>query len=225
MAAVSVSLVALPLALGIAMASDLPPISGLISAFIGGLVTTFIRGSHLAVNGPANGLIVVLLTAVVALRDEGGVTYPYVLAAIVCAGALQTLLGLARMATAGDFLPPSVIQGMLASFGVVIVAKQTHVALGSHASGSVVDAFTTLPEHLINLNLPVFVLSVSCLIILFVHSRTRNRTIHFLPAPLWVLLFAIPAAYAIGLGSAGSVSVGENLPTSWLPNCHSGSGG
>lgn len=207
-AAVSVSLVALPLALGIAMASDLPPISGLISAFVGGLVTTFIRGSHMAVNGPANGLIVALLAAVVALKDEQGSAYPYVLAAIVIAGVIQTLLGVMRMATVGDFFPPSVIQGMLAAFGVIIVTKQAHVAMGSHATGSMVDAFTTLPEHFFSLNLPIFTLSVLSLAILLLHSRTKNRSIHFLPPPLWVLLFAIPAAHALDLRSTHEVTVG-----------------
>ena len=87
-AGVSVSLVALPLALGIALAADLPPISGVISSIVGGIVTTLVRSGHVSINGPANGLIVVLLIAVENLRDESGVTYPYVLAAGVVAGAI-----------------------------------------------------------------------------------------------------------------------------------------
>lgn len=200
-AGISVCLVALPLALGIAIASDLPPISGVISAIVGGVVTTFIRGSHVAINGPANGLIVVLLAAVEALRDGNGVAHPYVLAAVILAGAFQVVMGLGRLGTLGDFFPTSVIQGMLAGFGVIIVAKQVHVAIGSHATGSVAEVFTTLPQSLFNLNLPVFLIAAGSLAILIVHSQIKNRTIHFLPAPLWVLLFAVPLAYLFDFGT------------------------
>ena len=82
-AALSVSLVALPLSLGIAIASGAPPMSGLIAAIIGGVVTTFIRGSHVAINGPGAGLIVVVLYGVESMTDENGSGFPYVLAAIV----------------------------------------------------------------------------------------------------------------------------------------------
>ena len=89
LAAISVSLVALPLALGIAVASEVTPMAGLLSAIIGGVVTTFFRGAHLAINGPAAGLITVILGGLVAL--DGNINY--VLAAIVISGAkiLSTL--------------------------------------------------------------------------------------------------------------------------------------
>ena len=96
-AALSVSLVALPLALGIALASGAPPMSGLIAAFIGGVVTTFFRGSYVAINGPAAGLIVVVFTGIQTLVDETGSGFQYVLAATVVAGSIQVLLGLLRM--------------------------------------------------------------------------------------------------------------------------------
>jgi MFS superfamily sulfate permease-like transporter len=89
LAAISVSLVALPLALGIAVASEVSPMAGVLSAIIGGVVTTFFRGRHVAINGPAAGLISVILGALVAL--EGNINY--VLAAIVVAGAIQIMLG------------------------------------------------------------------------------------------------------------------------------------
>ena len=89
LAAVSVSLVALPLALGIAVASGVSPMAGILSAIIGGVVTTFFRGGHLAINGPAAGLIAVILGGLVAL--EGNINY--VLAAIVVSGGIQAVLG------------------------------------------------------------------------------------------------------------------------------------
>ena len=98
MAAFSVSMVALPLSLGIALISGAPATAGLFAAMIGGFVTTFVRGSHIAVNGPGNGLIAVILMGVMSFG--GGVpgqeiaAFKYVLAAIVVAGILQTCIGL-----------------------------------------------------------------------------------------------------------------------------------
>ena len=198
-AGVSVSLVALPLALGIAIAADLPPISGLISAIVGGIVTTFVRSSHVAINGPANGLIVVLLIAVESLRDESGVSYPYVLAAGVVAGVVQIFMGLLKFGKLGDFFPGAVIQGMLAGFGVIIIGKQIHTAFGHQVTGSVLETFQALPDSIAHPNLPVLFVALASLAILFAHSKIKNRTVHFLPAPLWVLFFAVPAAYLLRL--------------------------
>ena len=96
-AAISVSLVALPLALGIAIASGVPPMSGLLSAIIGGVVTTFFRGSNVAINGPAAGLIAVILSSILALEDGSGQTLNYVLAAIFISGLMQVILGLFKL--------------------------------------------------------------------------------------------------------------------------------
>ena len=98
-AAVSVSLVALPLSLAIAVAIGIPPIAGLITAFVGGVVTTFFRSSKLAINGPAAGLIGVVLAAILSFQDESTSAiqaYQYVLAAIIVAGGLQVLIGLLK---------------------------------------------------------------------------------------------------------------------------------
>ncbi len=89
LAAISVSLVALPLGLGVAVASGAPPISGLTSAIIGGVVVTLFRGSHLAINGPAAGLIAVLLAGLVTLDDGSDQVFAYLLAATCVAGVLQ----------------------------------------------------------------------------------------------------------------------------------------
>ena len=137
-AALSVSLVALPLALGIAVASGVSPMSGILSAIIGGVVTTFFRGSNLAINGPAAGLIAAVLGGLVLL--EGNINY--VLAAIVVSGAIQMLFGFLKMGRFAKLLPSSVLHGILAAIGVIIFAKQAHYALGTSSS-----AETTL-EHL-----------------------------------------------------------------------------
>ncbi|MFT5460640.1 MAG: MFS superfamily sulfate permease-like transporter, partial [Myxococcota bacterium] len=94
-----VSLVALPLSLGIAIAGGAPPMAGLLSAIAGGLLTTFFRGSHIGINGPGNVLIVITLVALQTLGGEG--TFSIFLAASVVAGAIQVLLGLARLGKVG----------------------------------------------------------------------------------------------------------------------------
>ena len=117
-AAISVSLVALPLALGIAVASGVSPMAGILSAIIGGVVTTFFRGSNLAINGPAAGLIAAILGGLAAL--EGNINY--VLAAIVVSGAIQIVSGLLKLGRFAKLLPSSVLHGILAAIGVIIFA-------------------------------------------------------------------------------------------------------
>ena len=109
LAAISVSLVALPLGLGVAAASGAPPIAGLISAIIGGIVATPFRGSHLAINGPAAGLIAVTLSASYSLNDGSGQTLNYVLAAVCIAGVIQVLLGMLKLGRLAEIIPSSVI--------------------------------------------------------------------------------------------------------------------
>lgn len=198
-AGLAVALVSMPLALGIALASDVPPMAGLLSAIIGGIVTTFVRGSHLAINGPAAGLIVVILAAVEGLRDESGVALPYVMAAIVVAGALQVLLGRLKLGTLGNFFPPSVIHGMLAAIGVIIAAKQIHVALGSHPRAhSAIGELLAIPVSLAQMNPYATIIALVSLAILILHPRLKSRLLHFFPAPLWVLAVSVPMALLFG---------------------------
>ncbi|MFT6760218.1 MAG: MFS superfamily sulfate permease-like transporter [Psychroserpens sp.] len=162
-AAVSVSLVVLPLALGIAVASGVPPMAGVLSAIIGGVVTSFFRGSNIAINGPAAaGLIAVVLAGVSALDDGSGNALNYVFAAIVVSGFIQVLLGLLKMGRLASLFPSSVIHGILAAIGVIIFAKQMHVAMGTTSDanttmGVLIDVFCQL------LNANPFVVIISLL--------------------------------------------------------------
>ena len=94
-----VSLIALPLGLGLAMASDAPAISGVITAIIGGVLVSFLGGSHVTISGPGNGLVGVTLVAITTLGLEGAY------AAIICSGAVVVMLGLLRMGNLSDFFP------------------------------------------------------------------------------------------------------------------------
>ncbi len=220
MAAFSVSMVALPLSLGIALISGAPATAGLFAAMIGGFVTTFVRGSHIAVNGPGNGLIAVILMGVMSFG--GGVpgqeiaAFKYVLAAIVVAGILQTCIGLLKLGKLGNIFPSSVIHGILAAIGLIILGKQVHVALGAKtAAKSTLGVLMDIPNSIMAVNPYILLVSALCLLILVVYPRIQSKTIHLLPAPMWVLILAIPLAWYLQFATAESYTLfGKVYPLS-----------
>jgi MFS superfamily sulfate permease-like transporter len=196
-AAISVALVAMPLSLGIAVASGVQPIAGIISAIIAGVVTTFVRGGHLAITGPAAGLIAVIIAGISAMDDGSGRAFNYVLAAIIVSGAIQSIMGLLRLGRFANIFPSSVIHGILAAIGVIIFSKQMHVAMGTSTEanttiGILADVFHELP----NANPFVAIISILGLLLMVFHSRLSYKLFHFLPAPIWVLLLSLPFVYA-----------------------------
>jgi MFS superfamily sulfate permease-like transporter len=196
LAAVSVSLVAMPLALGIAIASGSPPISGFIAAIIGGVITTFIRGSHIAINGPANSLIVVILAANSLLSVDGQNAFPFVLAAICVAGLLQVVIGILKLGRLGEVVPSSVMHGLLAGIGIIILVKQIHVGFGHQSmASSTIGSILEIPKSIFNLNPMITFITLVSLAIMMVYPRVKNKLFHYVPAPVWVLVFAIPVVY------------------------------
>ncbi len=123
-ASVVVFLVALPLCLGIAVASGAPPLAGLVSGIVGGLFVAWASGSQVAVSGPAAGLITIVFSAIATLGYEG------FLLAVMVAGAIQVALGAMRAGIFAYYFPSSVIKGMLAAIGVILILKQIPHALG-----------------------------------------------------------------------------------------------
>lgn len=120
-----VFLVALPLCLGIALASGAPPLSGVISGIIGGLVVGFLSNSNISVSGPAAGLTAIVLTAI---TDLGA--FELFLCAGIIAGLIQLVLGFIRAGSISNYFPNNVIEGMLAAIGIIIILKQIPHALG-----------------------------------------------------------------------------------------------
>lgn len=120
-----VFLVALPLCLGIALASGAPPLSGVIAGIVGGLVVGFLSNSNISVSGPAAGLTAIVLTAI---TDLGA--FELFLCAGIIAGLIQLILGFIRAGSISNYFPNNVIEGMLAAIGIIIILKQIPHALG-----------------------------------------------------------------------------------------------
>jgi len=120
-----VFLVALPLCLGIALASGAPPLSGIISGIVGGIVVGIMSRSHISVSGPAAGLTAIVLTAITDLK-----AFDIFLTAGLIAGIIQLILGFIKAGSISNYFPTNVIEGMLAGIGVIIIMKQIPHAIG-----------------------------------------------------------------------------------------------
>ncbi len=199
-----VFLLALPLSLGIAKASEFPPIMGLVTAIIGGLVATFFAGSRLTIKGPAAGLIVIVAGAVT--EFGGGVEgWRLTLGVMVVAGLLQILFGVLKLGKLIDFFPLAAVHGMLAAIGLIIIAKQIPVLLNvdpalTKGKGAL-ELLASIPEFFVNLDPQVSIIGGISLVIMLGWGMIKNKTLKQIPAPLVVLFFAIPAGIYMNLAT------------------------
>jgi MFS superfamily sulfate permease-like transporter len=191
-----VFLLALPLSLGIAKASEFPPIMGLITAIVGGIVVSIFAGSRLTIKGPAAGLIVIVAGSV---TDFGGGEEGWHLAlgAMFVAAVIQILFGVFKFGKLADFFPLSAIHGMLAAIGIIIIAKQIPIMLNVDPSllkgkGPLV-LLAYIPQAIAHLDPRGAAIGILSLAIMMGWPYMKNRVIGKLPAPLVVLLIAIPA--------------------------------
>lgn len=194
---IAVFLVALPLCLGIALASGAPLLAGLVAGIVGGTLVSLLSGSELSVSGPAAGLTIIVATAI---TDLG--SFPGFLVAVIIAGLIQVALGLLKMGKIGGFFPSSVIRGMLVAIGIVIILKQIPHAIGDdldfigefefdQKDGE--NTFTEILASFATIKAGAVLISIVGLLILFSWTALGNtfRWLNALPASLFVVLVGI----------------------------------
>ncbi|MBL7911925.1 MAG: SulP family inorganic anion transporter [Bacteroidia bacterium] len=204
-----VFLLALPLSLGIAKASDFPAIFGLVTAIIGGVVVSFFAGSRLTIKGPAAGLIVIASGAV-ATFGGGEIGWHLALGAIVVAGIIQILFGVFKLGSLADFFPGAAVHGMLAAIGIIIMSKQIHTLLGIDPKllkgKEPLELLAMIPSSIMHENAHIAEIGIACLIILIAMSFVKHQKIKKIPAPLIVLAVAIPLGLVLHIKTEGEVA-------------------
>lgn len=193
-----VFLVALPLCLGIALASGAPLFAGLIAGIVGGIVVGFVSGSQLSVSGPAAGLTVIVLGAIAQLGS-----YQIFLLAVVLAGAFQLVLGLIKAGTIGNYFPSSVIEGMLAAIGLILILKQLPHALGVDSDflgdekffqNDQENTFSAIGNAMSHFSLAAIVISLLSILILVFWPKIKK--VNVVPAPLLVVVLGVVLSLA-----------------------------
>lgn len=204
-----VFLLALPLSLGIAKASDFPAIYGIVTAIIGGVVVSFFAGSRLTIKGPAAGLIVIASGAVTAFGN-GNIGWHFALSAIVVAGVVQILFGVFKLGKLADFFPSAAIHGMLAAIGIIIMSKQIHTLLGIDPAvlkgKEPLELLAMIPQSILHENAHITEIGVACLVLLIILSYIKHEKIKKIPAPLVVLAVAIPLGQVLNIKTENAIS-------------------
>ncbi|NIG52389.1 SulP family inorganic anion transporter [Chitinophaga sp. Cy-1792] len=183
-----VFLIAVPLCLGIALASGAPLFAGMIAGIIGGIVIGFFSGSQLSVSGPAAGLTAVVLTAITKLG-----AFDVFLLAVVIAGAIQLVFGLVKAGTVANYFPSNVITGMLTAIGIIIIMKQLPYAFGYDKSSdnayAFIDAEHTLFAAFNHISLGATI--ITCISVLIILYWSKIPKVSVVPAPLVAVIAGI----------------------------------
>jgi MFS superfamily sulfate permease-like transporter len=206
--------VALPLCLGIALASGAPLYAGLLSGMIGGIIVASISASPLAVSGPAAGLTTLVSASIVSLGS-----YQVFLLAVIIAGAFQLLLGLLKLGAIANYFPSAVIKGMLAAIGIMLIAKQVPLALGYDKpdfwTSGLLNLFSTgnIMAFRHEVSTASLVIVLFSLLLLVLMRQSFARKLNFIPAPL--LIVCIGIMFALFFANTNSILT---LKTSQLVN-------
>ncbi len=208
-----VSLISLPFSLGIAVASGAPPVCGLISAIIGGLVFPLIGGAYVTVAGPAAGLAPILLAAIATLgAGDAQVGYPLLLVAIFAAGCVQIVLSSLKLARFSAIFPSSVVEGMLCSIGLLIIAKElAHFTGAEFHSHEFFGVLAELPGKIGGLQPRVLALGLACLGLLFLLDVCRWSWVRTVPPPLTAVAFGIVGGRLLGIDAPYLIHIPDDL--------------
>lgn len=224
-------LIALPLCLGISIASGAPPVAGVLTAIVGGILGSVLSGSHLTINGPAAGMIVVVFSVVMSLADVPGdaaTGFKYALAVGVVCGIIQIVLGLLGAGAMTNLFNLSVVHGMLAGIGLIVVGKQLHVALGASAAKlSMVQTYGQIPAVFGRMLSDPMLQKVALIgfLAIFIQgiwpmlgkiAPALGKIAKILPAPLVIMLITVPMAASFGLDKKYLVQVPLNFMDSFM---------
>ena len=209
-ASIVVFLVAMPLCMGIAIASGVPPEKGLITGIIGGVIVGALAGSPLQVSGPAAGLAVIVFELV---RDQGLSALGPIL---VLAGAIQLIAGVLRLGGWFRAISPAVVHGMLAGIGVLIVVGQFHVLFDARPLSSGLENLAAMPGRLLGLSPDLrsteiaLMLGLLTIVVMLGWEKLRPASLKLVPGALLGVTAATIVAFALGL-DVTRVSVPENI--------------
>lgn len=210
LASLVVFLVALPLCMGIAMASGAPPVAGIVSGVIGGIVVAALGGSSMQVSGPANGLIVV----VALILQQWGADMLGVV--VLGAGAIQLAAGCLRLGQVFRMIPPATIHGLMTGFAVIIFASQFHVMLDDPVRGSTLENLVQIPQAIVDAAIQpdgshrAAILGVVTIVVLLAWKRVVRGRLALLP-PSLVAVTAATAIATIGSLPVARVDLPETL--------------
>ncbi|MCH2043867.1 MAG: SulP family inorganic anion transporter [Saprospiraceae bacterium] len=213
-ASIGLALVALPLVIGIAIASDAPVMAGIWAVLIPCVIATLVRGSEITINGPSAGLITVVALGI---ADFGGGLdgFKTVMAATIFAGGIQVLFGLLRLGRIGDMVPAAVSHGMLGAVGLIIISDQAHVALGVPPPAEIdptkidnhLDALVQIPASIQAQNPIIAMIAIISLLVLVGHNTLKNKIVQFVPAPIWIIALTIPIVFLFDFYSEPTISI------------------
>lgn len=198
-AGIVVFLVALPLCLGVALASGAPLLSGIISGIIGGIVVGFLSGSQTSVSGPAAGLTAVVLSTITQLGS-----FEIFLTALLIAGIIQVIMGFLKGGIIANYVPSNVIKGLLAAIGIILILKQIPHAVGydvvpeedfSFLEGEGENTFSILLKMLDFITPGAVVISILSIVILIFGDKTPLNKFGFFPSSLFVVIMGVALNY------------------------------
>lgn len=219
LAGLQVSLLALPLSLGIALASGAPPVAAVVSAIIAGFAFPLLGGTHVTIGGPAVGLAPASLAGMFVL-GQGNVDagYPLLLVAICISGALQVLLSRYDIGRLAMYFPSSVLQGMLMAIGLLVIIQQIPALLGHsgfYYTRDMSEAFRQLLEQILDLNTDVFSIGVTSLVVLFALNSSILNKFQWVRAqsPLLVVVWGAVAGWVLNIPKENLISVPSDILT------------